>query len=635
MTRVVAILWLGLVSATASPQTWQGPLRPASRVTGAFPFGNRGGSWCVGPNCETVPVPTLDCLGSDYTGGATFTCSVSGGVTWTKTGTVTAAQATPFYPNRFSGANATGMLFDGSTGYFSGGDVLDQTGDFTICSAFWTTNQAADQTILSKDATGQRAFALRVVSSAVQLFTYKADGTQSSILLGTPTSNAWHVVCASYDFVADGTSVMRGNLDGVDATPNTTAGGPVTDVTAQLRLGNLQIASSLWSGVISRVTVWSGIAFSQAQLKQAVLSYWGLVGSSGQQVSVTRATTETCQINGANGTIYTMPNGVACVNEKGLQVFAASTNLVIRGDELDNADWVVASGTPTVTAGAGASLYDTDTAGNVADDVEDNDATVAECIKAAARCGTTTGTYSASAYVKSVTGQTAATLRIVTDGTGTVTCETTGLSTSAYRRIVCANKAITGVVTSNDLWICPGRFGTVADMAKIRVFGVQCEAIANVTPIIRAAGASATRNLPGVSWALPSGTLKDAGGQLAATVTTPSTWVAAGGNYILVGVGDAPMLAPRNAGAAAGIFDGTQWSQTTITSIAGRTARLHSWWSGTTACATELGVACTTGTYDGTIVPATLWFGSQGGTNNPINGSIADVRLCRAPGGCE
>lgn len=624
---------MGLIVILAVPYAFAQVVH-TTKITAHFPFTTRG----VGaPDWQTGTAPTLDCLGSDYTGGATFTCSVSGGATWTKTGTVTAGQATPFYPNGFGGANATGMLFDGSTGYFSAGDVLDQTGDFSICTAFMQTDTASVHTIIAKDDTGQRQFVVitNVVAGVVDFYVFKAGGAASLISsTATATTSAWSVACFSYAFVTDGTSVLRMNMNGTDIAAVSNAVGPPIDVTAALEIGReASVPARKMQGDIQRLTLWSGTAFTQAKLKQMVLSYWGEIGSSGQQVAVTRATTETCQVNGVTGTIYTMPNGVACVNENGLQVFAASTNLVIRGDELDNADWVAASGTPTVTAGAAASLYDTDTSANIADRITDNDGTAAECIKAAARCGTATGTYSASAYIKNVSGGTSATLRIVTDGTGTASCETTGLTVGAWTRIVCANKAITGTPTSNDIWICPGRQSVVADESAMDVFGVQCEALANVTPVIRTAGAAVTRNLTVPSYTL-AGSLVDPAGQVALTATLPSTWVDAG-DAVAFATSGATFILDMTAATTVAIHDGTSAvTATTASSMVGRSTRLYASWGPGGRVIGEVGATPATGAYDEAIHGATAYFGLQVSAS-PINSYVKDVRFCRAPGGCE
>lgn len=87
---------------------------------------------------------------------------------------------------------------------------------------------------------------------------------------------------------------------------------------------------------------------------------WGaghLSGGRGETVTTTRATVSTCSTSGTGSpTVTDLASGAPCVEPKGLLVWGARTNLVLRSEEFDNASWQKNSGggtppgAPTVTA---------------------------------------------------------------------------------------------------------------------------------------------------------------------------------------------------------------------------------------------------------------------------------------------
>ncbi len=625
MRGAVLILMLGLSGAAVSQPA---PQRRAPRfyergspVTAVYPFANRG-----------VLVPDDAGTVSHMVWNGTALVDTRGNA-WTQNGTVPQNVASGLYPETFAGAERKGSGLYSDTNYYSlgtGVDVLDFAGDFTAtfvmapttlagCSGqliFFSDGLAStDGWYVQHDASG--VFALRQWTAGSG-GTAACGGTTRAVVGGVSVVSVGRSGSTLY---CKSNADTTGSVAAVTATPATTRSAKL----GRYDSAGFSCGPLLYEAAFSSTT-WNETAI--ADMQRRVLAE---VGGDGPPITVSRATTETSQIGGANGAIFTNPIGVLGINGSGAYVGAATTNLVIRSDELNNADWTTASGTPTVTAAAGASLYSDDSAGNVADDLEDNDAGSAECIKAATRCGTGTGTFTLSGYVKSVTGATNATLRIVTNGTGTASCETTTLSTGVYKRLSCT-ATITGAATSNDPWVCAGRQGTVADTAKIRSFGWQCQTGAVATNVCRTAGGTCTTNAT-LPTAVNNGIAGDFEGQVCATVgPLVSGWVATGDSAI-VGFNNAEVYLGSKISAS--MYDGTGTCTITIADATAAARRVCAWWSASRGKMGifEVGGSAQTNTcnFDGSMnaVGQPIQFGHRVSSANILNGPMANVVFLR------
>ncbi len=311
------------LSTTARGQPWAHPVvvpNTRTSITAQFPFNTRGHStWGI------TTTPVLDVFGSDYGGGATFTPTI-GGVTFTKSGVVTAAVATPFAFGLFTGTQQTGMLFDGSTGYFTTADPFGTLASFWLAGIVCPDDATLSEDIASQDDGGSnRKWVLVQAAGTAQLYVFKTNVSYSVVqLVGAFKSGACSAFVGSYDNSGgDGAAVLRMNVDGTDATALTTGVSPPQAVTPAFALGARSTGALPFKGRIARWTVKTGAVLTQAQLKAMVLSMLGEIGSSGQQVTCTRATAAQSKVN---GTWHTLANNVCSIDENGLYVTGSAIN---------------------------------------------------------------------------------------------------------------------------------------------------------------------------------------------------------------------------------------------------------------------------------------------------------------------
>jgi hypothetical protein len=141
--------------------------------------------------------------------------------------------------------------------YYSAGDVFDQTGSFSVCALVKSTTASTLQVIGAKDNTSQRQWYLAVNSAnLLAAHVFKTGAGESTSSPGTVVSLGIHVMCMSYLYVSDGTSVLTATMDNSVAV-NVTSGGPPIDVTAYLQIGADQAFDNPWLGYIYRWAMWN------------------------------------------------------------------------------------------------------------------------------------------------------------------------------------------------------------------------------------------------------------------------------------------------------------------------------------------------------------------------------------------
>lgn len=647
MRRFVAF-FVVLSSAGYGSSGW--PTSASTVVTATFTFGGSGQpNWCSGVRCP--PTPTLNCVAA--ASGGNLVCT---GGTPTKYGNPTTV-STPYCPDGFSGTCSSAVRYDGTEDRHEFGDTLDQTGDFSVCAVYVQRAAPGNYVIIMK--AGQFEFADRggAPTGGLHFLVYKTGGVATVYTLASDVFLGKQVVaCASYDYVADGSSVIRGNFNGTIIPDNTTAVGPPPDVAESLSIAaHSNGVQWLFNGDISHVSLWSGRAFTAVELDNMVQSYMGHRGSGGESITVVRSTAESCAVK---GTIYMVPPAAMCraalsSTEYGAQVFGEATNVITYSDALDNAAWA-SIGTPTMVANDATlgqpTAYDDGVA--AADRLGDDDATTAEG-KRFTYATTTTGDYTCSCYLQQGTSA-SATIRIaVTGGAGTTSTEWTNLPTTLADLRDCKTSGCNGAgesashsrrhvtatagtgVTAVACEVYAGRLGTVADVGNIGVLGCQLETGSQPTPIIRTAGVAVLRGPVNVQVSSASGRLVDSMGQLCATVAFPTGWT---GDYRYI-IGFAASRSPLTAYAPAVIssWDGTN---TTIagqgTAFAGRAARFCCSWGPGGLHTKEIAGTSATTPYDGSILEGgtTMWLGSTNWDSH-FRGYIRSVCLSRRPHGCE
>lgn len=259
-----------------------------------------------------VPEPDIDCdLGTGYAGGSTLTCT---GGTFNKTGTVTAAQATPWYPAGFAGTNHTAALFDGSTGFFSASNTTigNPSGTkLTWLIAFEATAVGTHRLGGKSGATvgtAQYSFSL---SGASLLFGMGNGSFTSSHTVGTIAAG-WNVACGAYDGTnGDTASIMRSNLNGVAPADTTNARAPMLASGSQPFEIGARASGLFHDKSIAHFAVWTNFTASAAQCSEMVRKFMG-----SWPWTIARASARTCTPITA-GASFTLGNNVPCITDTG------------------------------------------------------------------------------------------------------------------------------------------------------------------------------------------------------------------------------------------------------------------------------------------------------------------------------
>lgn len=605
--RALVLLACLLASASAlgrSAQRQAGQAIATRQITPhVFPF-SASGEWVASPKVSKFwTAPTLDCDFDDYSGGATIACT---GGTGTKTGTVTSGNATPYYPSNFTNAAQTAAAFAGSDGSFSFGDVLDPSGSFVVLANVRLDTSAAQQIIGkgTQPTTAGSGWVLSVVAGPAIRFTVtKAGPSSTSITSAAQALDGWVVVVASYEYVADGTSILRLQVNSTAATAVTTAVGPVQDVAGALVIGSDSGLTDDLTGWIARVTVTNGISFTAAQENSLAYSYMGACGSTGEEIVFTRATSSTVN---TNGVVHTVGNNHPCINENGFQPFGQFANMNLYSEALDDVAWANL-GTPTVTANAVAAPDGRTTA----ETVEDDDGAGWEGRLSTTSWGAQTGGAIGSCYFKAGTTTTAR-LVLATDGTGALAETFTGLDSTWQRKSF--TTTVGGVPSYMQLYVQVGSTTTVT--GTLHVSSCMVQNATTLAPYIPTTNAAVTKNADvatrtnGSEWA-------NTQGAMCWTTTAPSIWSAA--DHYVVSPDDTNNGPFWEVVPTMYVYDGTNSPSIQSDPRGVETRVCVAWDAGAgKMLAWQRGSAATTGTYDGSwgTAMATYAIGSGGSKTN-------------------
>ncbi len=212
-------------------------------------------------------------------------------------------------PYWVAGKFSQALNFDGVNDYVQVPDnpSLDITNNLTIEA--WVKLDSFSSTrsyIVSKDSgsPGGRSYALFVeggfgTPGRVGLRVFKAGG--SSTHLGNTILNPgdWYHVAATYQYIADGSSVMNIFVNGVrDSDPMTTAVGPIYSGTSPLYVGASPLAAPVgfFDGLIDEVRIWS--------TPHPIYTVSVTPGSDANPVGTSHTITATVRANYATDTSY-------------------------------------------------------------------------------------------------------------------------------------------------------------------------------------------------------------------------------------------------------------------------------------------------------------------------------------------
>lgn len=557
---------------------------------------------------------------SSMTGASSFCMSGAGvftgtlGSSFAEVGTVTDS-SDAWCPNGNACSTYTTQRFSTSADAYQVASSASPTGDSSAVALVVAPSVGVWKYVLTKyiDA-GDKAILLAVNSSnqvAIRIHKSAASYTEVvstgvTISVGDP-----HVIGYSYDYVADGSSVLRLYVDGAEVgTASTTAVGPIMVTNTAWNIGRSASGSSSWGDrigpVIHSEEVWPAGTF--ASMATALLP--DLKTSTNASVSTSRTTVRTCA-NGAETAGTMLGTARECVDDTNrLHVNGSHSNLVVRSIELEQ--WTVA-GTPTETANNSVGPFGTKTADLIGDDAAG--AAEGETTTASVSAG---AAYTLSCWAKSGTSSSG---RLELDGTS---CPIT--TTSTWDRYSCTDASSSGVSITAGIYPTDA---TAASTGNMEFERCQVNAGSVAAPFCPTfATAPVTCNADVVSISKPS-TVGDTAGCMSATVEMP---VAPSGTARVLQFASGGYMGITSSTIVCN--DGTNTATANISSPAGRSVRARCGWSGSTLTASEVDVATGSGTYDGALTGATIYLGSDGTTNH-INGFMSRVVFDNAAEKCR
>jgi len=553
------------------------------------------------------------------------------GNAWTQNGTVPAVLGPgPFVPGRVG----VGPFSDAN--YFSlgsGADVLDFSGDFSACFAFFG----------GPSASGPGIFTDGVYNSA----------GWGVVLTVSGAVNFW-TASSAYDLITASTVVPGPNIACVGRAGSTKYAKLNVGTTASIAAGSMAVGSS-GAAMLGRYPVqpytapiyeawFSSTPWNEASVTKIQQRVLGMLGTRGEPISVTRSTTAT--YSGADGAIYTAAPGVLRVTSSGALIEPAATNVVLQSQALATT-W--GANNVTATNNTTAAPDGTTTGTTVA---KSNTTTSASANQAVAtsvgvpytfsiwlRAGTSSqasfGLISSGwpAWTATISGPGA--LSASSGAVGTFPA-VTGLSASQWTRV-----SVTGTTATSPstVYVYPDGYLSTTTGASIIAWGAQVESGSVATSYIPTTSTSASRSADQVSVSTPA-TMPPASWSLAATVA-PSSW-AAGPCYAALGAmtrdgAGVPNTVKLvyNGRHTFQVFDGagaSLASQSAPTGWAAGTA--HRLVFSSTLLAISGDGVNLGGPPSGSGVglqsrPATLWIGQCASGDHALGGFLSDFRVCR------
>lgn len=599
MRRVLLALLVAL-SAPAHGQHAHTSIRPSGGLSRVFPapavvarasgidsFAASWGDWPAG-----TPSPTVGCVAA--ASGGDLACT---GATATKVGAPTTVPAWG-WPAR-SAVRLTGS----TSNYYNLGDVAKHPANFSGCAAFTVATTASTTRALAskRDLTLGHQWMVFAYGRSFYLRVYKNTADYDTIAttgLAVGTSN---VACWAYEYVADGTSRLRMNLNGATVPEVTDAVGPLQTSTAPVLIG-ADIASGVsnpWNGDITVYTDWDGIAPSNAELA-------ALVASQQARLAVRPSSTvltgwgSAVPCAGPDGTLHSLPAGVPCVEAGGAGVWGAAekSNLLADSDPA-GASWTHSNVADTATSAACPLWVDGVTRMTL---LEATDADPYSSIDAAnSRCR--------GVWLALATGDSAFDVT-VSDASGDG-AEAVTLSATPTRVMQTA----TGQTGIKLAW-ATGR------LCAMRATGQNTAVCTEANPAVAAAGTPVT------------GTPDQGNRPLQSDVTDSRGCVGAQYKLFPPAANNAKVLAfntgnsaiqVRNNGAGFGSYDGTSSLDLVIADAAATTARVASCWSGSARTLYDLNAGtAVSGAYDGSMIgnDGKLHIGHNGASANNLNGAV-------------
>ena len=236
----------------------------------------------------------------------------------------------PYYPSGFAGPQQMAVALNGTTDYFSIGDVTTghTANDLNVCVKFTVYGGSVPGVIGNGDWT-------IYIDGGGNVILYVNMSTPSSLASGAVTIGASNIVCFSYHYVADGTSILRGQLNNLAPVTLTTAHGPIPQTANVVKLGWDSVNDTKLNGSISEA--WFTVnqpAMSAAQIAVAITDQMSLLTTK----PVAGPETYTgpggfcTPVSDAQG--FWMPTSVPCVKSSGINLRGPASNLILQSQTI-------------------------------------------------------------------------------------------------------------------------------------------------------------------------------------------------------------------------------------------------------------------------------------------------------------
>lgn len=294
---------------------------------------------------NVAAAPTLEVDFSQAPPGAGNTFTANTGQTLTQQGSGITRTTDGTYPAGVSGSQGHEWNFNGSTDYITS-TIGPPAGDFSVVCIVMPKAATANATIIGNydPTTNKRGWLLGQSTNAIN-FLVSDNGTTSvghytSIMVVSALyPGRVSFLAGTYDYIADGSSIMKLYADNLTTTSSTSADGPVYPGAANLSIGSgASGGGAFFAGTISHCTYWDGVVLTPGQVENIRNVWMGVLSTSGVPVSTTSATPPAVMVSPRNaGTepylrsyganINTVSNNGTC---SGLYGASAVTNLIRR-----------------------------------------------------------------------------------------------------------------------------------------------------------------------------------------------------------------------------------------------------------------------------------------------------------------
>lgn len=274
-------------------------------------------------------------------------------------------EATTVCPSGTSCATVPTIRHQGGLGYWTKASGTIPAGDFSACIVA-RVEGTANRTLMGLTVFGTDTVIFNLQSSSPNgspVFNVGAAGGSTQLNPGTVTAgaNVWAHYCATYQYVANGTSVARLYFNGVEVAVSTTAVGPPNPT------GGIGHLTMLGQRTTAHTGSYRSALYTEKVLSPSTIAAMAadvlpsLKGSAGQALTFARNSTAVCEAS--DGSVTHLSPHRPCWNGRGLAVRGAVTNIVLRSEELSlNTAWApngAAAAANTMLAPDGTMTADT------------------------------------------------------------------------------------------------------------------------------------------------------------------------------------------------------------------------------------------------------------------------------------